>query len=380
MKGVILAGGTGSRLLPLTKVTNKHLLPIYNKPMIYYPLECMAAAGIAEVMLVTGGNNSGDFIRLLGNGREFGLKNLNYAYQEGAGGIAQALSLAEHFAEGEPICLILGDTILEFTIRTSCARFTRQGSGAKILLSAVDDPRAYGVAEVDPTHDERVLHIEEKPKQPKSNWAVIGVYFYDSEVFDIVRRLTPSARNELEITDVNNEYIRRDEMTADKITGWWADGGENIDFYLKASNQVARSGANKPGNSIPASAKRPEPILGIHHVQITVPEASIPAAKEFYCGLLGLPQVERPSEFGDAPVFWVRVGNRNLHINVDQIADRSSSNAHLAYEVADVHAWETYLSNHGIAIEHPIPFAGHARFQIRDPFGNMVEFIQRTGS
>jgi len=379
MKGVILAGGTGSRLLPLTKVTNKHLLPIYNKPMIYYPLECMAAAGIQEVMLVTGGNNSGDFIRLLGNGREFGLKNLNYTYQEGAGGIAQALSLAEHFAEGEPICLILGDTILEYTIRSSCHRFMQQMQGAKILLCAVDDPRAYGVAELDPEGDQRVLHIEEKPKNPKSNWAVIGVYFYDNGVFDIVRRLTPSSRNELEITDVNNEYIRRGEMTADKITGWWADGGENIDFYLKASNQVARSGANKPVNSLTPVSERPESILGIHHAQITVPEASIPAAKEFYCGLLGLPQVERPAEFGNAPVFWVRVGNRNVHINVDEMVDRSISRAHLAYEVADVRAWESYLAKHGIPIEQPTPFAGHSRFQIRDPFGNMVEFIQRLG-
>jgi glucose-1-phosphate thymidylyltransferase len=246
MKGVILAGGTGSRLLPLTKVTNKHLLPIYNKPMIYYPLECMASAGIDEVMLVTGGNNSGDFLRLLGNGRDFGFKNLNYTYQEGAGGIAQALSLAEHFAEGEPICLILGDTILEYTIRSTCEAFRRQKQGAKILLSPVENPRAYGVAELDPKDQSRVLHIIEKPENPTSNWAVIGVYFYDTEVFNIVRQLKPSARNELEITDVNNEYIRRGQMTADKITGWWADGGENIDYYLRASNQVAASGANKP--------------------------------------------------------------------------------------------------------------------------------------
>jgi glucose-1-phosphate thymidylyltransferase len=246
LKGVILAGGTGSRLLPLTKVTNKHLLPIYNKPMIYYPLECMASAGIEEVMLVTGGNNSGDFLRLLGNGRAFGFKNLNYAYQEGAGGIAQALSLAEHFAEGESIFLILGDNILEFSVRSSCEAFRAQGRGAKILLSTVENPGAYGIAQLDPADEHRVLHIEEKPKDSKSKWAVIGVYFYDKNVFDICRRLTPSARNELEITDVNNEYIRRGEMTADKITGWWADGGENIDYYLKASNQVAKSGANKP--------------------------------------------------------------------------------------------------------------------------------------
>jgi len=242
MKGVILAGGTGSRLFPLTKVTNKHLLPIYDKPMIYYPLECMAKAGVEDVLLVTGGNNSGDFIRLLGNGREFGLKSLNYTYQEGAGGIAQALGLAEHFAGGDPILLILGDNILEFTIKDSLNRFLQQKHGAKILLSQVENPKAYGVGEMD---GERVLRIVEKPKEPKSNWAVIGVYFYDGKVFDIVKSLKPSARNELEITDVNNAYIERGEMSADKIPGFWADGGENIDFYLKACNTVAANGANK---------------------------------------------------------------------------------------------------------------------------------------
>jgi glucose-1-phosphate thymidylyltransferase len=242
MKGVILAGGTGSRLLPLTKVTNKHLLPVYDKPMIYYPLECMAKAGIEEVLLVTGGNNSGDFIRLLGNGRHFGLKNLNYTYQEVAGGIAQALALAEHFAAGDRICLILGDNILEHSIRQPCQKFCQQKSGAKILLAQVDNPRAYGVAEM---NGHRVVRIVEKPKEPKSNWAVIGIYFYDSQVFDIVRSLKPSGRNELEITDVNNAYIDRGEMTFDQINGFWADAGENIDFYLQACNTVAKCGANK---------------------------------------------------------------------------------------------------------------------------------------
>ena len=242
MKGVILAGGTGSRLFPLTKVTNKHLLPVYDKPMIYYPLECMAKAGIEEVLLVTGGNNAGDFIRLLGNGREFGFKDLNYTYQEGAGGIAQALGLAEHFAENESICLILGDNIVEYTIRESAKRFRHQGQGAKVLLSQVDNPKAYGVADMD---GDRVARIVEKPKEPKSNWAVIGIYFYDTQVFEIVKTLKPSARNELEITDVNNEYIRRGEMTADKVTGWWGDAGENIDFYLKACNMVSQTKANK---------------------------------------------------------------------------------------------------------------------------------------
>jgi glucose-1-phosphate thymidylyltransferase len=244
MKGVILAGGTGSRLFPVTKVTNKHLLPVYNKPMIYYPIECMVKAGIEEVLLVTGGNNSGDFIRLLGNGREFGLKNLNYTYQEGAGGIAQALGLAEHFADGDPICLILGDNILEYSIAEARRRFRHQGQGAKILLSEVENPKAYGVAEMD---GDRVVSIIEKPANPKSNWAVIGIYFYDGKVFEIVKTLKPSARGELEITDVNNAYIQRGEMTADKVKGFWADAGENIDFYLKACNTVAQHGANKEG-------------------------------------------------------------------------------------------------------------------------------------
>lgn len=246
MKGVILAGGTGSRLFPLTKVTNKHLLPVYDKPMIYYPLECMAKAGIDEVLLVTGGNNAGDFIRLLGNGREFGLKELHYTYQDGAGGIAQALGLAEHFADGGSICLILGDNILEYAIKDCCKRFRHQGQGAKILLSQVENPKAYGVAEMD---GDRVVKIVEKPKEPKSNWAVIGVYFYDKNVFEIVRTLKPSARNELEITDVNNAYIQRGEMTADQVNGFWADAGENIDFYLKACNTVAQNGANKEAAS-----------------------------------------------------------------------------------------------------------------------------------
>jgi glucose-1-phosphate thymidylyltransferase len=242
MKGVILAGGTGSRLFPITKVTNKHLLPVYNKPMIYYPIECLARSGIDDVLLVTGGNNAGDFIRLLGNGREFGLRSLNYTYQEGAGGIAQALGLAEGFADGRPICLILGDNIVEYTIADAARRFGHQGQGAKILLTQVDNPQAYGVAEMD---GDRVVRIVEKPKEPKSNWAVIGIYFYDAKVFDIVRTLRPSARNELEITDVNNAYIAAGQMTADKLKGWWADAGENIDFYLRACNTVAASGANK---------------------------------------------------------------------------------------------------------------------------------------
>lgn len=242
MKGVILAGGTGSRLLPLTKVTNKHLLPVYNKPMICYPLECMARSGIDNVLLVTGGNNAGDFIRLLGNGRDMGLRNLNYTYQDGAGGIAQALGLAEQFVDGDSFCLILGDNIVEYSIIDACRRFRHQGQGAKILLSEVENPKAYGVAELE---GDRVIGIIEKPQSPRSNWAVIGIYFYDNQVFDIIRTLKPSARNELEITDVNNAYIQRGEMTADRLAGRWADAGESIDFYLRACNTVARYGANK---------------------------------------------------------------------------------------------------------------------------------------
>ncbi len=243
MKGVILAGGTGTRLLPLTKVTNKHLLPVYDKPMIFHPIECMVTAGIEEVLLVTGGNNAGDFIRLLGNGRDFGLKELNYTYQAGAGGIAEALGLAEHFADKGPICLILGDNILEYSIKSVCDQFNRNPKGATILLAEVDNPSAYGVAERDPAGN--LLRIVEKPRNPTSNQAVIGVYLYDHQVFDIVKTLTPSARNELEITDVNNAYLARRQLTAQPIQGYWADAGENIDYYLKACNTVAKHGANK---------------------------------------------------------------------------------------------------------------------------------------
>ena len=247
MKGVILAGGTGSRLFPLTKVTNKHLLPVYDKPMIFYPLECMAKAGIEEVMLVTGGNNAGDFIRLLGNGHDFGLKHLTYTYQDGAGGIAQALGLCERYVDGEPIMLILGDNILEHSIAGQADNFRKQlkatgGRGAKILLAEVENPRAYGVAEM---HGDKVVGIEEKPKDPKSNQAVIGIYFYDGHVFDTVKTLKPSARGELEITDVNNAYIHAGQMTADKVQGWWGDAGENLDFYHKSGIKVAQTGANK---------------------------------------------------------------------------------------------------------------------------------------
>src|SRR5215472_14260173 len=205
MKGVVLAGGTGSRLNPLTRVTNKHLLPVYDKPMVYYPIQTLVNAGIEEILLVTGGKNAGDFLRLLGNGRDFGLKHLNYTYQEGEGGIAEALSLAEHFADGQPICVILGDNIIESNICGAMENFKKQKSGARILLKEVADAHRFGVAEI---RGNQVICIEEKPKTPKSNYAVVGIYLYDATVFEKIRRLKPSGRGELEITDVNNFYIQ----------------------------------------------------------------------------------------------------------------------------------------------------------------------------
>src|SRR5580693_9004710 len=210
MKGIVLAGGTGSRLFPLTKITNKHLLPIYDKPMIYYPIQTLVDAGIKDILLVTGGRNSGDFLRLLANGKEFGLKHLNYTYQEGEGGIADALALAEHFADGEKVCVILGDNIIEGSIAQAVRDFEKQERGARILLKEVPDAGRFGVAEL--TGD-RIVGIEEKPEQPKSPYAVIGIYLYDGTVFDKVKELVPSKRGELEITDVNNAYIREGTMT-----------------------------------------------------------------------------------------------------------------------------------------------------------------------
>jgi len=234
MKGVILAGGTGSRLHPLTKITNKHLLPVYDKPMIYYPLQTLVDAGITQILLVTGGRNSGDFLRLLANGKEFGLNHLNYTYQEGEGGIADALGLAEHFADGDKICVILGDNIIERGIRHAVEDFRRQERGAKILLKEVHDAQRFGVAEI---HDGRIVGIEEKPLHPKSNYAVTGIYMYDQAVFDKIRHLVPSRRGELEITDVNNAYIREGTMTFAFLEGWWTDAG-TFDSLLRAANLV----------------------------------------------------------------------------------------------------------------------------------------------
>lgn len=240
MKGVVLAGGLGSRLKPLTKVTNKHLLPVYDQPMIYYPIKTLINAGIDEIMVVTGGNSAGDFLKLLGNGKDFGLKHLNYTYQEGEGGIADALSLVEHFADEKPVCVVLGDNIIEGNIREAAQAFRHQGKGAKILLKKVHDPNRFGVPELD---GDKVINIEEKPETPKSDYAVIGIYFYDAAVFDIIKTLKPSDRGELEITDVNNHYINCGEMSWNELDGWWTDAG-TFESLLSATNLVAESGAN----------------------------------------------------------------------------------------------------------------------------------------
>ncbi len=235
MKGVVLAGGTGSRLFPLTKITNKHLLPIYDKPMIYYPIQTLVEAGIRDILIVTGGRNAGDFLRLLGNGKEFGLVHLNYTYQEGEGGIAEALSLAEHFADNHKLCVILGDNIIEGSIRPAVEDFLAQPQGARILLKQVPDAPRFGVAEI---AGDRIVGIEEKPKQPKSNYAVTGIYMYDDTVFDKIRTLVPSGRGELEITDVNNAYIADGTMTFSFLEGWWTDAG-TFESLQRAGNLVA---------------------------------------------------------------------------------------------------------------------------------------------
>ena len=241
MKGIVLAGGLGTRLRPLTSVTNKHLLPVYDRPMIYYPIQTLVNAGITDIMVVTGGNSAGDFLKLLGNGKAFGLKHINYTYQEGEGGIAEALSLVEHFAAKQPVCVVLGDNIIEGNIAAAVRAYKEQGKGAKIILKRVPDPERFGVPELS---GQNVLRIEEKPKLPKSDYAVIGIYMYDGEVYDIIRTLKPSGRGELEITDVNNAYIKREEMTWEELDGWWTDAG-TFESLLRASNMVAETGANK---------------------------------------------------------------------------------------------------------------------------------------
>lgn len=251
MKGVVLAGGLGTRLDPLTRITNKHLLPIYDKPMIYFPIETLVNAGITDILIVTGGRNAGDFLRLLGNGKEFGLKHINYTYQEGEGGIAEALGLAEHFAEGHRVCVMLGDNIIEGNIIEAAESFRAQPAGARILLKEVPDAERFGVAEMD---GDRIIRIVEKPKHPKSNYAVTGIYMFDATVFQKINKLEPSARGELEITDVNNLYIEDGTMTFSTLEGWWTDAG-TIDSLRKATNLVAETGANKVDLARPAVAR-----------------------------------------------------------------------------------------------------------------------------
>jgi glucose-1-phosphate thymidylyltransferase len=236
MKGVILAGGLGKRLEPLTRITNKHLLPVFNRPMIYYPLQTLIDAGIKDIMIVTGGNNAGDFLRLLGNGQEFGLKHINYTYQQGEGGIAAALRLAEHFVDRDKFVVILGDNVIEKSIKASVARFQKQPRGARILIKQVPDPERFGVAEM---KGNKIVSIIEKPKQPKSDFAVTGIYMYDARVFDIVRTLKPSRRGELEITDVNNAYLKAGQLYYDILEGEWTDCG-TFQSLLRANLLVAK--------------------------------------------------------------------------------------------------------------------------------------------
>jgi glucose-1-phosphate thymidylyltransferase len=244
MKGVILAGGSGTRLHPLTRITNKHLLPIYDRPMVNYAIEALVKAGINELMLVTGGTHAGEFFRLLGNGHSHGIDRLFYAYQERAGGIADALVLAERFVDRDRVVVMLADNVVERSLKPSVENFEQQESGARILLSRVEDPkhlRHLGVPELD---GDRVVRIVEKPNEPPSNYAVTGVYFYDSTVWDVVPSLEPSGRGELEITDVNNAYIDRGQMEYDVLEGFWGDAGESIDAYYEVNDFVRKHGAN----------------------------------------------------------------------------------------------------------------------------------------
>jgi glucose-1-phosphate thymidylyltransferase len=248
VKGVILAGGVGTRLYPLTRVTNKHLLPVFDRPMVHYPIQTLVNAGITDILLVTGGQNAGDFLRLLGNGKDFGLKHINYAYQEGEAGIADALRLAEYFAAGEKICVMLGDNIIETGILTACEKFKRQERGAHIILKKVPDPERFGVPVFE---GKEIVRIEEKPKVPKSPYAVVGIYMYDATVFDRIRTLKPSSRSELEITDINNQYLEEGTLTYSVIDGWWTDAG-TFESLRRATNLVAEGGANK----LPAAAAK----------------------------------------------------------------------------------------------------------------------------
>jgi glucose-1-phosphate thymidylyltransferase len=252
MKGVILAGGIGSRLFPLTRVTNKHLLPVYDRPMIFYPIQTLVNAGVRDILLVTGGHSAGDFLRLLGNGKDFGLKHINYTYQEGEGGIADALRLAEYFADGESICVVLGDNIIEGNVLAACERFRQNPSGAHIILKQVQDPQRFGVPTLE---GDKVLRIDEKPHNPPSPYAVIGIYLYDHTVFDRIRMLKPSARGEFEITDVNNSYITEGSLSFSILQGWWTDAG-TFESLLRANNLVAQTGACKLDQTATSSASQ----------------------------------------------------------------------------------------------------------------------------
>jgi len=245
MKGVILAGGSGTRLHPLTRITNKHLLPIYDRPMVNYAIEALVKAGIIELMVVTGGTHAGEFLRLLGNGHEYGIDRLSYAYQERAGGIAEALGLAERFVAGDRVCVMLADNVVEGSLRPAVENFEAQDRGARIILAPEDSPehlRHLGVPELE---DGRGVGIREKPEDPPSNYAVTGIYFYDADVFDVIPTLEPSGRGELEITDVNNHYVRAGVMEYDVLEGFWGDAGESIDAYYEVNDFVRANGANK---------------------------------------------------------------------------------------------------------------------------------------
>lgn len=247
MKGVILAGGMGTRLMPLTRVTNKCLLPVYNKPMIYHPIETFVSSGITDILIVCGGNAAGEFLRILGNGEQFGLKHLHYTYQSEPRGIADALSLAEEWADNKPITVILADNLFQNSISDAVYNFEKSPSGARIFLSQVKNPQHYGVVEFDKKN--KIKSIQEKPKNPKSNWIATGLYMYDSTVWSLIRSLSPSARNELEITDLNNIYLKLGMLQAIKLDGWWTDAGENIDGYFEACETVRNFALGKKPNN-----------------------------------------------------------------------------------------------------------------------------------
>jgi len=256
MKGIILAGGLGSRLRPLTLVTNKHLLPVYDRPMIYYPIQCLLNAGVRDILIVTGGEHAGDFLKLLKNGKHLGIRHLEYAYQEGEGGIADALKLAEEFVDGEKMCVVLGDNIIEGNIKRAAGAFFTQTSGAKVLLKEVPDPDRFGVVRFDGDAAGgmgKIVEFIEKPQKPPSNYAVTGIYMYDADVFSICKTLKPSGRGELEITDVNNAYLQRGDLSYEILDGWWTDAG-TFESLHRAATFIVEGGANHAQFPLPAVA------------------------------------------------------------------------------------------------------------------------------